>query len=87
MARAVTKQETNQKGLKLVVELHHPTEPHKGNSCPWAELSLNVRIVLRTTIVATIIIVPGPHQWYQRDLGSWGWSHLDQPAHVNHQPK
>ena len=66
---AATKRETNQKGFKLGVGLHHPTEPHKGNSCPWAELSRNAQIVHRTTIVATIIIVPGPQLWYHnRDL-------------------
>ena len=73
--------------FKLVVGLHHPTEPHRGNSCHWAGLLHNAQIVHRTTIVVTIIIVPGPHLWYQRDRGSCGLSHLDRPTHVNCQPK
>ena len=49
------------------------------------ELSIHPKMCIRTTIVATIIIVPESRLWYQGTRGSCGLSRHDRPTHASHQ--
>ena len=80
---AATKRETNQKGFKLVVGLHHPTEPHKGNSCAWAELSHNAQIVHRTMFMNNNYCSNSP-SLVPREFGFCGPFRLNGPTHMTH---
>ena len=81
-----TKRETNQKGFKPVVGLHHPTAPHKGNSCLWAGLFRNAQIVLRTIFMGNNYCSNSP-SLVPREFGFCGLSHLDRPTHMSRLPE